>query len=202
MPQRLASRVSLVASNVNAVFVSGGTLTKFDHEPDAQTLKSFEKYRADRILVLTSASAIDHAREIWSGFKGNDSGETGVPKGPVSSGDLPAVYVLKTILDLKVIQAGWWPDVELRIDANEGSALQIRADAEQRQRIIEWIKDIAAHPPADKDFSWMREVAIHRFNAVRSDIQALTWERDPQGTIQDIGTIVPKFLQDVAQIYF
>ena len=202
VPQRLASRVSLVASNVNAVFVSGGTLTKFDHEPDAQTLKSFEKYRADRILVLTPASAIDHAREIWSGFKGNDSGETGVPKGPVSSGDLPAVYVLKTILDLKVIQAGWWPDVELRIDANEGSALQIRADAEQRQRIIEWIRDIAAHPPADKDFSWMREVAIHRFNAVRSDVQALTWERDPQGTIQDIGTIVPKFLQDVAQIYF
>ena len=52
------------------------------------------------------------------------------------------------------------------------------------------------------DFAWMREVAVHRFNAVRSDIQALTWERDPKGTIQDIGTILPKFVQDVAQIYF
>ena len=48
----------------------------------------------------------------------------------------------------------------------------------------------------------MREVAIHRFNTLRSDIQALTWERDPQGTIQDIGTVLPKFVQDVAQIYF
>ena len=47
-----------------------------------------------------------------------------------------------------------------------------------------------------------REVAIHRFDTVRPDLQALTWERDPQGTIQDIETIVPKFVQDVAQIYF
>jgi len=202
VPQRLPSRVSLVASSVNGVFVSGGTLTKFDHEPDAATVKSFEKYRADRILVLAPASSIDRARDIWSGFKGSDSAETGVPKGPVSSGDLPGLYVLKTILDLKVIQAGWWPDVELRIDASAGSALEIRADAEQRQKIIEWIKDIAAHPPSDKDFAWMREVAIHRFSGARSDIQALTWERDPQGTIQDIGTIVPKVVQDVAQIYF
>ena len=48
----------------------------------------------------------------------------------------------------------------------------------------------------------MREVAVHRFDTVRSDLQALTWERDPQGTIQDIETIVPKFVQDVAEIYF
>ena len=200
--QRLASGVSLVASNINGVFVSGATLTRYDHEPDAETVKSFEKYRADRILVLALPGAIDRAREIWSRFKGADSGETGVSKGSISSGDLPAVYVLKTMLELKVIQAGWWHEVELRIDASEGSTLQIHADAEQRQRILEWIKDIAAHPPSDKDFAWMREVAVHGFTAVRSDIQALTWERDPQGTIQDIGTILPKFVQDVAQAYF
>ena len=200
--QLLPSGVSLVASNVNGVFVSGATLTTYDHVPDAETVKSFEKYRADRILVLAPPGAIDRAREIWSRFKGADSGETGVWKGSISSGDLPAVYVLKTMLDLKVIQAGWWHEVELRIDASEGSTLQIHADAEQRQKILEWIKDIAARPPSDQDFAWMREVAVHRFNAVRSDIQALTWERDPKGTIQDIGTILPKFVQDVAQIYF
>jgi len=152
--------------------------------------------------VLAPPGAIDRAREIWSRFKGAHSGETGVWKGSISSGDLPAVYVLKTMLDLKVIQAGWWHEVELRIDASEGSTLQIHADAEQRQKILEWIKDIAARPPSDQDFAWMREVAVHRFNTVRSDIQALTWERDPKGTIQDIGTILPKFVQDVAQIYF
>jgi hypothetical protein len=80
--------------------------------------------------------------------------------------------------------------------------LQIRADEPKRQQILQWIKDIAAHAPAEKDFTWMREVAIHRFDAVRPDIQALTWERDPQGTIQEIQTIVPRFVQDVAQVYF
>src|SRR5439155_8514937 len=147
-------------------------------EPDAETLKAFQKYAPNRILVLTPASTLQHQRPLWSAFKGSDSREVGVPKGAVSSGDLPAVYVLKTMLDLRVIQAGWWRDVELLLDASEGSALQIRADEQKRQQILQWIKDIAAHAPSEKDFAWMREVAIHRFDMVRPDIQALTWERD------------------------
>jgi hypothetical protein len=202
IPERLPSGVSLVASNINGVFVSGDVLTKYDHEPDADTVKAFQKYAANRLLVFAPASALAHARELWSGFKGSNTQQTGVPKGPVSSGDLPALYVLKTMLDLKVIQAGWWHDVELRIDATGGSLLQIRADEEKRRQIVQWIKDFAAHAPPDKDFDWMREVAIHRFDTVRSDLQALTWERDPQGTIQEIDTIVPRFVQDVGQIYF
>jgi hypothetical protein len=200
--QKLPSGVSLAASNINAVFVSGAALTKYDREPDADIMKSFEKYRADRILVLAPANGLDRARELWTSFKGSDSREAGVPKGPVSSGDLPAVYVLKTMLELKVIEAGWWPEVELRIDASEGSALQIHADAGRREQIIEWARNIGKQGPSDKDFAWMREVAIHRFDTVRPDLQALTWERDPQGTIQDIETILPKFVQDVAQVYF
>ena len=200
--EKLASGVSLAASTIHAVFVSGAALTKYDREPDAAIMKSFEKYRADRIFVLAPASALARARELWSSFKSSDSREAGVPKGPVSSGDLPAVYVLKTMLELKVIEAGWWPEVELRIDASEGSALQIRADAGRRQQIIEWARNIGKQGPPDKDFAWMREVAVHRFDSVRPDLQALTWERDPQGTIQDIETILPKFVQDVAQIYF
>ena len=200
--EKLASGVSLAASTIHAVFVSGAALTKYDREPDAAIMKSFEKYRADRIFVLAPASALARARELWSSFKSSDSREAGVPKGPVSSGDLPAVYVLKTMLELKVIEAGWWPEVELRIDASEGSALQIRADAGRRQQIIEWARNIGRQGPPDKDFAWMREIAVHRFDTVRPDLQALTWERDPQGTIQDIETILPKFVQDVAQIYF
>jgi hypothetical protein len=200
--EKLMSGVSLAASTINAVFVSGAALTKYDREPDAGIMKSFEKYRADRILVLAPAGALDRARELWSSFKGSNSPEAGVPKGPVSSGDLPAVYVLKTILDLKVIEAGWWPEVELRIDASDGSALQIQADDGKRQQIIEWARNIGKQGPSDKDFAWMREVAVHRFDTVRPDLQVLTWERDPQGTIQDIETILPKFVQDVAQVYF
>ncbi len=202
VPERLAAGVSLVVSNTNAVFVSGGTLTKYNRAPDVEIMKSFQKYPADRVLVLAPAATLDRARELWSAFKGSEGREVGVPKGPVSSGDLPALFVLKTIIDLRVIQAGWWPAVELLIDANAGSALQIRADEQKRQRILEWIKDIAAHAPSDEDFAWMREVAVHQFENVRPDLQALTWERDPQGTIQDIQTVVPKFVQDVAQIYF
>ena len=202
VPERLASGVSLAVSNIDAVFVSGGSLTKYDHEPDAGTVRSFEKYSADRILVLAPPGSMDHARELWSSFKGTANREAAVPKGPVSGGDLPAVYVLKTILELKVIQAGWWSEVELRIDAGEGASLQISAEPGRRERIIEWIKEFGAHAPPDKDFAWMREVAVHRFDTVRPGLQALTWEQDPQGTLQDIETIVPKFVQDVAQIYF
>src|SRR5207244_4858795 len=102
--EKLASGVSLAASTVNAVFVSGSALTKYDREPDADIMKSFEKFRADRILVLAPAGALDRARELWSSFRSSDSREAGVPKGPVSSGDLPAVYVLKTMLELKAIE--------------------------------------------------------------------------------------------------
>ena len=165
-------------------------------------LKRFQKYRADRILVLARPDSIDRARELWSSFKGNDSGEPGVPKGSVSTGDLPALVILKVMLDRKLIEAGWWRDVELRISASEGSDLQIRADAEKRLVILRWIKQIGGEKPPDTEFAWAREVAIHRFETLRGDLQALTWERDPQGTIQDLETIGAGHVSDVARIYF
>jgi hypothetical protein len=200
--ERLASGVSVVMSNVTAVFVSGGPLTRFDHEPTMDDVKAFQKYRPDRLLVLVPAASMDRARQLWNSFKGTLNGEIGVPKGNVSSGDLPALLVLKTILDLKVINAGWRRDVELRIDASEGSALQIHADNDRRTQILQWIKGLAATPPSESYFNWTREVAVHHFNSVSSDLQALTWERDPQGTVQDIRFVSEKQVQDVAQIYF
>src|SRR5262249_8734812 len=85
VPERLPSGVSIVASTINGVFVSGAALTRFDHEPDPETVKSFEKYPATRILVLTPSATLAQARETWSAFKGENSGEVGVPKGKVSS---------------------------------------------------------------------------------------------------------------------
>src|SRR5207249_2509198 len=148
LAERLASGVSVVTSNVNAVFISGGPLTRFDHELTAEDMKSFQKYRPERILVLAPQASMDRERGLWSDFKGTASGEIGVPKGSVSSGDLPALFVLKSILDLKVLDAGWWREVELRIDASEGSTLQIRADDERRAQVLEWIKAIASTPPS------------------------------------------------------
>jgi hypothetical protein len=145
---------------------------------------------------------MDRARQVWSDFKGNASGETGVPKGKVSSGDLPALFILKTILDLKIIEAGWWRDTSVRIDAGEGSGLQIRASDDKTAQILEWVKGIAGTPLPDAYFAWAREIAIHHFDIVRADLQALTWERDPQATIQDLATVSAGHVQDVARIYF
>jgi hypothetical protein len=202
VPERLPNGVSLVASNTNAVFVSGASITRFDREPTADDIKLFDQYRSERILVLTPASSLDHARQLWNSFKGSSTGPTGVSRGKVSGGDLGALLVLKTIVDLKVIQSGWWQKVAVRIDADEGSDLQIKAGDEEGAQILTWIKAIANTPPPDADFALAREIAIHRFDLVRADLQALLWERDPQGMIQGLETISPKHVQDVARIYF
>jgi hypothetical protein len=141
-------------------------------------------------------------RQLWNVFQGNSAGENGVPQGRVSTGDLPALFVLKTLLDLRLIQAGWWHNTEIRIDASAGSALQIRADDDQRGQILDWIKGIASGATPEDYFAWAREIAVHRFEAEVADLQALTWERDPQGTIQDLQTISRNHTQDVARIYF
>jgi hypothetical protein len=106
------------------------------------------------------------------------------------------------MLDLDLIDAGWWRDVQLRIDATEGSTLQIVADDAKRAQILDWIKSIAMTAPSAPYFAWVREVAIHRFPMEMADLQALTWERDPQGSLLDLSTVNVGLLQDVARIYF
>jgi hypothetical protein len=202
LPEKLVSGVSVVASNINGVFVSGAALTQYDSELDADILKAFQAYRPERILVLAPPQSIDRERRLWSTFRGNTSGNTGVAKGNVSTGDLPALVILKTLVDRKVIEAGWWNDVELKISASEGSTLAISADADKRARIVEWIKRLAAEKPSDADMAWAREVSIHRFGKIEPDLQALTWERDPQGTLQDLQTVSSGHVQDVARLYF
>jgi hypothetical protein len=201
-PERLPSGVSLAASSTNAVFVSGGPLTRFDHDLTPDDLKAFQQYPPERLLVLAPTASMDRARQLWSAFKGRSNGETAAPKGNVSSGDLPALFLLKTIIDMKVIESGWWRNVSLRIDASEGSALQIRADDDQREQILDWIRSLANSTLSEAYFAWAREVAIHRLDDVRANLQALTWEHDPQGKVQDLETISQKHVQDVARIYF
>jgi hypothetical protein len=201
-PEKLASGVSLVASNINGVFVTGGPLTKYDKEPDTDTLRAFQNYRSDRILVLSPPQSVDSERRLWGSFRGNASGNTAVAKGNVSAGDLPALVILKTLVDRKVIEAGWWSDVDIKISASEGSMLTISADADKRARIVEWIKRLGTEKPGDTEMAWAREVAIHRFGLMQADLQALTWERDAQGTLQNLETVSAGHVSDVARIYF
>src|SRR5262245_29756760 len=201
-PEKLPSGVSLVASNINGVFISGGSLTKYNEELSTEILRTFQTYKPDRILVLAPSQSLDSARRLWSNFRGNSSGSTAVAKGNVSSGDLGALVILKTLVDRKVIQAGWWNDVEVKISASEGSMLAISADADRRARIVEWIKQLGMEKPTDEDVAWAREVAIHRFGRLQADLQALVWERDPQGSLQNLETISAGHVSDVARIYF
>jgi hypothetical protein len=202
IPERLASGVSLVASTINAVFVSGGPFTRLEHEMTGENVRAFQQYRADRILVLAPESSLARTRDLWASFRGNSLGETGVPKGKISSVDLSALFILKTLIDLKLLEAGWWSKAEVGINAGEGSSLEIRADEEIRAQILDWIKAIANGSTPQNYLSWAREIAIHRFNSALADIQALTWERDSQGAIQDPATVLPSHVQDVARIYF
>jgi hypothetical protein len=110
--------------------------------------------------------------------------------------------MLETLLNLKIIESGWWHEASVRIDASSGSDLQIAGDEDHRAAILDWIKSIAMNPPAEKYFLWAREVAFHRLAGTAADLQSLAWERDPQGTIQDLATIAPQHVQDVARIYF
>jgi hypothetical protein len=68
--------------------------------------------------------------------------------------------------------------------------------------VLEWIKSIAATRPPDAELGWAREAALHHIDDVLPDLQALTWERDPQATVQGIETISAGHVQDVAKIYF
>src|SRR5207253_5938328 len=116
--ERLSSCVFLLPSNTYAIFVSGDSLTRFNRDPSPDDLKPFTKYRADRILILAPKASLDATRQLWSSFQGANSGTTGVPRGKVSTGDLPALFVLETILELRVIDSGWWRDVHFGIDAS------------------------------------------------------------------------------------
>ena len=93
------------------VFVSGGALTKFEKEVDPDTVRPFQTYRPERILVLAPPESVDNERRLWSTFRGNTNGNAAVARGNVSSGDLPALVMLKVLVDRKVIEAGWigWP---------------------------------------------------------------------------------------------
>jgi hypothetical protein len=191
-----------MASVGAGVFVAGAGLSTFEDD-GGPPLSQFERYRPERILVLSRPESLERMRQSWSGFRGNaEDRDLVLPSVTVSSGDLPAVLVLKAMLDRKVIAAGWWSDVDLGIDATRGATLQITATPDKKGRIVEWIKGIANEDLPEADFAWAREVARHRFAIEQMDVQSLTWQQDPSGTVQDVQTVSAQHVRDVARVYF
>jgi hypothetical protein len=205
-PERLASGVWLAVSSVPKVFVSGGETADsngafWDLNPD--TMRTVQKYRPDRILVLAPSASLNNVRTTWSAFKGNERDATVItPLGKVANIDLPALIVLKAALDRKLIESGWWRDASLRIDAARGAALQIEGPAEIRDKVQEWIKEIAAAPLSEADFAWAREAAANHLDDVLPDVQALIWQRVPDYILPDVNTIAATQVQDIAKLYF
>jgi hypothetical protein len=218
-PERLGSGVWLAASSISAVFVSGadssglpegvqrsgsnGALWVFNGTADANTVRAFQKYRADRMLILSPPGTTEAARSLWNTFKSNDRDATVVAlQGKVANIDLPALIVLKLMLDRKLIESGWWHDAALRIDATTGATLEIDAPATIRTQVTQWMKNIAAVPVPEADFVWGREAAINHLNDILPDVQILLWQRVRDYILPDLETISLAHVQDVAKLYF
>jgi hypothetical protein len=219
VPEKLGSGVWLLAGSTSMVFLSGqeasglpdgdrhdgsnGSLWRFTSAPDENTVRAFQKYRADRILVVTPPAVRERARALWSKFAGNSRDSlTPAPVGNVANIDLPALLILKAMLDRKLIESGWWHQAALRIEATSGATLVIEAAPPIREQISAWVKAIAAGPLADSDFAWAREAAMHHLPEVIPDVQILAWQRVPDYVLADLSTIAATQVQDVAKLYF
>ncbi len=203
LPERLESGIWLIAGSVHAIYVAGDDLNILPGEPDQAVVSSYRRFRSERILVMSPVNALSRVRELWKNFVGNLRDEDRrPPAGSVSSGDLVALLLLKTLLDRKVIEAGWWSDVQLKIDAAIGSELRIVGDDRKRAIVLGWAKGYAAAPPTDVEMTWGREVCLHRFDQALPHLQGLTWHRDVLGALQPLETVTSAHVQDVARIYF
>jgi hypothetical protein len=178
-------------------------LQVFESEPDANSLQtSFGAFRSSRILVMAPQEALDRVKRQWASFKGNSRDQEAVLiPGNITSADIPALLVLKMLLDRRLIEAGFWTDVHLEIRASEGSTLTIHGSEANRRIVLDWLREIAAHLPAEADIQWAREAAIHHLPEFRPDMQSLIWEWNPDGVIADIHSIPDAQLQEVARIY-
>jgi hypothetical protein len=79
----------------------------FEQEPAANLIQtSFGAFRSNRILVLAPADAMDRVKQNWANFKGNSGDrEPVLIRGTVTSVDIPALVVLKMLLDRRLIEA-------------------------------------------------------------------------------------------------
>jgi hypothetical protein len=202
-PERLPSGVSVVASSVYAVFVAPDSLKVLDGEPGMDAIQSeFGAFRADRILVMAPPELRYRIQQEWARFHGNASDQTApFIGGNITSADIPALFVLKMLLDRRLIEAGYWNDVRLDIRAGEGSTLAIQGSEANRKVVMNWIQEIASRPPEDADMQWAIEAAIHHLPSALPELQSLIWIWNPAGVLTDFRWIPASQIQEVARIY-
>ena len=205
-PVQLDSGVSIVSSTSYAVFVGPGlpnSLTFYAQEPSSDLLQtSYGAYRSNRILVMAPPESLERLKQQWSRFKGNSQDETAmVVNGKIPGPHLPALLLLKMLLDRRLIEAGMWNDVQLEIRASEGSTLTIRGRDADRARVLSWVEDIHSRPIPEEDLEWAREAAIHHLADFLPDLQSLIWEWTPDGAIFDFRLIPTALVKDAARMY-
>jgi hypothetical protein len=205
-PVQLESGVSIVASTSYAVFVGPGSpnsLMFYAQEPGSDLLQtSYGTYRPGRILVMAPAESLERLKQQWSRFKGNSMDETAMAvDGKIPGPHLPALLLLKMLLDRRLIEAGMWNDVQVDIRASEGSTLTIHGSDAGRARVSSWIQDFATRPIPNEDLEWAREAAIHHLADFLPDLQSLVWEWTPDGTIFDFHLIPAALIKDAARMY-
>ena len=216
---KIASGITLALAPVHKVFVAGrfesdlpgglserganGVLWSFPRAPDAAVFEALEGVRSDRILVFAPAPDIDGERirfESWT--SGQRDSTPSMPAGSVATGDLPSLLVLKMWLDGKLIEAGWWGQVDLRIRGIEGSRLVIDAGPDREQQVRDWIRRLADEGIDESEFLRARTAASGYFDRIRQDLQVFLWQRDAAGSIQPPATVSLGRLRAVARIYF
>ena len=199
----IAGRFEGVLPGGDAQFGNNGSFWSFTVAPTDAVFDQLRDVRADRILVFAPAGDLPSLRRRFNGWTSGDRDSTpSLSAGRVATGDLPGLLVLKTWLDAKVVEAGWWGQVELRIEGIEGSRLIIDADAEQDAAIQAWIQEVEEMGLEDGEFLRVRSAALGYFNRIRRELQILLWQRNPQGTIRLPTTVNQERLRAVARIYF
>ena len=217
--ERLDSRVTLAEDSAYGIFIAGrfegelpggearvgtnGSFWAFRDVLNDAVFDQLRDVRPDRILVFAPAADLPDLRRRLNGWTSGEQDSTpSLSAGQVATGDLPGLLVLKTWLDAKVIEAGWWGQVDLRIEGIEGSRLIIDADAEQDAVIQAWIQEVEQVGLEEEEFLRVRNAALGYFNRIRRELQIMLWQRDPRGTIRNPTTVNPTRLRSVARIYF
>src|SRR5690606_4560290 len=103
--------------------------------------------------------------------------------GEVATIDAPALLILKLWLDARLIEAGWWGLAETRIQGVEGSRLVIDAEPEVERVIRSWIGDLVDEGVETSEFERLRAAAVSYFEAIRTELQIILWQRAPGGAI-------------------
>ncbi len=217
--ERLASGVTLAEDPAYGIFVAGrfegalpggeaqvgnnGSLWSFSDPPNDAVFDQLGEVRPDRLLVFAPGADLPNLRRRLSAWTSGDQDSTpSLSAGRVATGDLPGLLVLMTWLDAKIVEAGWWGQVDLRIEGIEGSRLIVDADAEQDAVVRGWIQEVEEMGLEEGEFLRVRSAALGYFNRIRRELQILLWQRNPQGTIRLPTTVNQRRLRDVARIYF